>query len=567
MKTHVLWSQTVLIWFLVLSSSCGIYSGDNLYSANKAVRKTKTVGSDFSSMVQECLACRDKKSSTTKTVHLPIEFNMDQENEKPTDTKETQIYFEHDTKDLDGKTVANSVFRNWGIPTEITKQKVSSMMMGQRNKKSSDAETEELQPETSSVLFESQLGQRKKSSDMAHVQQELSNDDMCLGPQLGYKGKKPSDSELTHQKPASADMWFGLQLEKRKKKSSDSKLMQQESTSAGMWFGPRLGKRGEISSDLELSQQEPASLGMWFGPRMGKRTEKSSDSELLQPEPASIGMWFGPWLGQREKKSNDNAEQVKQEPASLGMWFGPRLGKRTKNSSDSQLAQESAGAGMWFGPWLRHRAKKSYYNVEQVQHEPLSGGMWFGPRLGRREKKDSINDEHVKQEPVSGGMWFGPRLGRREKKSYDPERFQKQKQFWTLLETMDNRPPEYEFTPQLNQDAFTENDPIITNKIMTKSKSRNIPGISDAREIMYGLSGRIGLVSHVGHKKNKITRTISRVPQGVQTPLENGNDKPPEHDFTPRLGRDLYEIASLHSPKASDYHRPDTISVEIMDIY
>lgn len=500
--------------------------------------KTKTVGNDFSSMVEDCLACREKTSLTTKTVHLPIEFKMHQENEKPTDTKETETYFEHDTKESDGMTMDDSVFGNWGIPTGVIEQEArSSMLMGQRKKKTSDAEIGGLQPETSSVLSEFQLGKRKLSSDFVHVKQELSNGDVWLGPQLGYKGKKASDSELSSQEPASGGMWFGLWLGKREKKSSDSELMQHKPASAGMWFGPRLGKRGKKSIDLDLIQQEPASLGMWFGPRLGKRGKKSSDSELMQPEPASISTWVGPWLGQREKKSNDNAEQVKQETASLGMWFGPRLGKRTMKSSDLEhLQQESAGAGMWFGPWLGHTEKKSNYNAKQVQHDTLSGGMWFGPRLGRREKKDNINDEHVKQEPGSGGMWFGPRLGHRMK-SYDPEWFQKQKQLRTLLETMGDRPPEHDFTPQLDQDASTENDPIITNRSM----SHNIPGISDDKEVMHGLSGRIWVVSQVGHKQKKMTRTITRVPQEVWTLLEKGNDKAPKHDFTPRLGRDLYE--------------------------
>lgn len=38
-----------------------------------------------------------------------------------------------------------------------------------------------------------------------------------------------------------------------------------------------------------------------------------------------------------------------------------------------------------------------------------------------------------------------------------------------------------------------------------------------------------------------MTRTITCVPKEVWTLLEKGNDKPPKHDFTPRLGINLYE--------------------------
>jgi hypothetical protein len=448
MKTHLLWCQRILIWFQVLSASHGIYSGDDLYSANTAMGKTKTVSSDFSSMVRVCLTCNDKKSSTTTTLHLPTEFKMQQENEKSTDTMETQTYFEHDNKDLDGMSVDNLVFGNWDIPIEGTKKEVSSSIQKkQRNKNSSDAEMEQLQLETGSMLTTFQLGQRKISSGLVHAQQELSNDDVWLGYQLGHKGRKASSSELLHQEPASLGMWFGLQRGKREKKSSDSEPMQQGPGGAGMWFGPRLGKRGG-KSRVNLIQQEPTSLGMWFGPRLGKRGEKSSASELLQPQPGSASMWFGPWLGQRGKKPNNNTQQVKQESASEGMWFGRQLGKRTNKSSDSNHVQrESVGDGMRFGPWLGHRGKKSNYNDKQTKQDTLSGGMWFGPRLGRREKKDHINDEHVNEETVRGSRWFGPSLGQREIKSYDPEQFRKQSELWTHLETTGNRPPEYEFTP------------------------------------------------------------------------------------------------------------------------
>jgi hypothetical protein len=419
MKTRLLWCQRILIWFQVLSASHGIYSGDDLYPANEAMGKTKTASSDFSSMVRVCLTCSDKKSSTITNLHLPTEFKMHQENEKSTDTAETQTCFEHDNKDLDDMSVDNSVFGNWNIPTEVTKKEVSSSIQKkQRNRNSSDAEKE-----TSSMLSTFQLGQRKISSDLVQAQHHLSDDDVWLG----YQGRKASNSELLRQEPASLGMWFGLQLGKRVKKSSDSEPMQGEPGSAGMWFGPRLGKRGE-QSRAKLIQQEPTSLGMWFGPRLGKRGKKSSASELLQkPELGSASMWFGPWLGQRGMKPNINTQQVKQESASEDMQFGRQLGKRTNKSSASDPVQrESVGTGMRFGPWLGHRGKKSNYNAKETKQDTQSGGIWFGPRLGRREKKDHINDENVHEETVSGSRWFGLSPGQREIKSNDPEQFQKQ---------------------------------------------------------------------------------------------------------------------------------------------
>jgi hypothetical protein len=109
MKTQILWRLQIFILFLVLGSSYGVHSGDNLYSVNTAMGKTKTQGGDFSILNGQCLGCMGKKPSTTEMVKLPREFNMNHKNEKPTDTMESQPYFECDTKELVGKTMDNYI--------------------------------------------------------------------------------------------------------------------------------------------------------------------------------------------------------------------------------------------------------------------------------------------------------------------------------------------------------------------------------------------------------------------------------------------------------------------------
>ncbi|XP_021915944.1 uncharacterized protein LOC110827992 [Zootermopsis nevadensis] len=267
------------------------------------------------------------------------------------------------------------------------------------------------------------------------------------------------------------------------------------------------------------------------------------DVETLMLQPTSNRMWYAPRLGRRDKRSRVNDEQVKQESARGGMWFGPRLGRRDKKSSinDEQVKQEFAYGGMWFGPRLGRRDKKSNVNDEQVKQEVAYGGMWFGPRLGRRDKKSNVHDEQVKQEVAHGGMWFGPRLGRREKKSYENEWPKKPRPFWMFLETT-NKPREYDFLPQFDQDTVSEIYATAVNNITSELENYSSQLSDDIGIMKYSPSSRVRFSSQLGHKQKKATNVIAYVPQEVQMwTSEDKNNKPPEYDFTPRLGRELYE--------------------------
>jgi hypothetical protein len=192
---------------------------------------------------------------------------------------------------------------------------------------------------------------------------------------------------------------------------------------------------------------------------------------------------------------------------------------------------------------LTGQGEKKSTDAETVWLQLMSNSMWYGPCLGSKDKKSSVNDEQVKQEPAYGGMWFGPRLGSKEKKSYDNEWFKKQRPFWILPETM-NRPPKYGFLPQLGQDTFTEIYPAPVNNIIRSELDNYSSRISDDIGITkYNPSGKVQFASQLGHKQKKATKVNTYIPQEVQmwTLLEDGNNKPPEYDFTPRLGRDLYE--------------------------
>jgi hypothetical protein len=278
----------------VLASGYGIHSSDNLYSVNTATGETQIPENDFSTVAGQCVHYKNRKCSIKDVINLPVNFNMNQENEKPTDTTESQPHLE-----LADNVMENFILENWDIPAEVIKQKTTSgLSAGEGEKKSTHAETVGLQP-------------------------------------------------------ANSDMWYGACLGRREKKDNDNdEQVKQEPASGGTWFGPRLGRRDKKSSvNYENVKQEPASGGTWFGPRLGRRDKKSSvNYENAKQEPASGGTWFGPRLGRRDKKSSVNYENAKQEPASGGIWFGPRLGRRDKKSNinSGQMKQERANGGVWF---------------------------------------------------------------------------------------------------------------------------------------------------------------------------------------------------------------------------
>jgi hypothetical protein len=247
----------------VLVSGYGIHYSDNLYSVNTATGETQIPENDFSTVAGQCVGYKNRKCCITDVINLPVNFNMNQENEKPTDTTESQPHLE-----LADNVMENFILENWDIPAEVIKQKTTSgLSEGEGENKSTHAETVGLQP-------------------------------------------------------ANSDMWYGARLERRGKKDNDEQV-KQDPASGGTWFGPRLGRRDKKSGvNYENAKQEPASGGTWFGPRLGRRDKKSSvNYENAKQEPASGGIWFGPRLGRRDKKSNINSGQMKQECANGGVWF------------------------------------------------------------------------------------------------------------------------------------------------------------------------------------------------------------------------------------------------------